>query len=346
MSRPLDNAGRIVMGPAPLPPRTALTSRNEMEEEETVGDVEMQQEDESKFPLPQQEYCCLTSPHVGPIQVVRFSHGHGDYLLSGGSDRTIQLWNPTKSKHIKEFKGPHGREVMDIAITHSNEKFASGGGDRTVFLWDISTAQVIRRLRGHDARVNGLAFNDDDGVLASCGDDQSCRLWDVRSFARDPIQTLTQAKDSVSSVKIAGTEIITSSMDGCVRRYDIRTAQIITDHIGAPVSSVSLTNDKNCLLLSCLDSTYRLLDKSNGELLNEYVGATAKEIKMECVVDNGDAFAIGGSENGEILAWDLVETAISHRYAAHQGAVTSIAWHPKLKCFASASVDGSIRYWK
>jgi mitogen-activated protein kinase organizer 1 len=43
------------------------------------------------------------------------------------------------------------------------------------------------------------------------------------------------------------------------------------DHIGQPVTSVTLSKDGQCVLVSSLDDTVRLLDKDTGELLNEYV---------------------------------------------------------------------------
>ena len=43
------------------------------------------------------------------------------------------------------------------------------------------------------------------------------------------------------------------------------------DHVGHPVTSVTLSKDGQCILASSLDNTVRLLDKETGELLNEYV---------------------------------------------------------------------------
>lgn len=61
------------------------------------------------------------------------------------------------------------------------------------------------------------------------------------------------------------------SVDCNVRRYDIRIGKMMADHIGQPVTSVTLSKDGQCILVSSLDNTIRLLDKETGELLNEYV---------------------------------------------------------------------------
>lgn len=79
--------------------------------------------------------------------------------------------------------------------------------------------------------------------------------------------------------------------------------------LSAPVSSLALSHDSNCLLLSCLDSTYRLLDVASGEVLNEYEGAVAQQFRMEGAFDNTDGFVAAGSEDGSVIVWDLVEVS-------------------------------------
>lgn len=37
-----------------------------------------------------------------------------------------------------------------------------------------------------------------------------------------------------------------------------------------PISCISSTQDNMCTLVSCTDSTLKLMDKQQGELLNEY----------------------------------------------------------------------------
>lgn len=79
------------------------------------------------------------------------------------------------------------------------------------------------------------------------------------------------------------------------------SAREISDNLGQPVNCISMSNDGNCVLAGCLDSTLRLLDRyvciillnlpwvnipacliilscdrSTGEQLQEYKGHTCK----------------------------------------------------------------------
>lgn len=57
--------------------------------------------------------------------------------------------------------------------------------------------------------------------------------------------------------------------DGKLRTYDLRAGDLKEDYIGPAITSAKLSKDKNCILVSTLDDTMRLMDKSNGRLLNE-----------------------------------------------------------------------------
>jgi hypothetical protein len=56
-------------------------------------------------------------------------------------------------------------------------------------------------------------------------------LQDMRAVSRDPIQTLNDCKDSVTSLIVTPSEIVASSVDGRIRTYDLRNGRLVTDHI-------------------------------------------------------------------------------------------------------------------
>ena len=62
--------------------------------------------------------------------------------------------------------------------------------------------------------------------------DSTVRLWDCKSQSVKPIQVLDEAKDSVSSLHVAGHDIVTGSVDGRMRIYDLRMGMVYVDIIG------------------------------------------------------------------------------------------------------------------
>jgi mitogen-activated protein kinase organizer 1 len=216
--------------------------------------------------------------HNGPVQVVKFNKD-GAYILTGGEDRNIMLWNPyreppkgeerTGAYIVQEYRA-HGYAVMDVCISSDSSRFASCGGDRCAYYWDTSTGNVIRKIFGHDLSLNSVDFNADGTVLATGSNDKTVRCWDLKSHSRAPIQTMGDAKDSISRVVLEDDKIISSSLDGKLRTYDMRMGKCITDCLGAPITSMALSNDKNCVLEATTagGGTLMLLDRAGGSILS------------------------------------------------------------------------------
>lgn len=321
--------------------------------------------------------------HQGPVLCVRFTKD-GAYALTAGQDRTVMLWNPNCEqgdvagpeafrasgddaprrlrKPITSFAG-HSHEVFGVAIAADNSRFVSCGGDKLVIVWDVATARASRKLSGHTHRVNAVALNADASVAFSAGYDTSVRCWDLRSHMREPIQTLDQAADSVSSVSVHGHKVVSGSVDGRVRVYDLRMGELATHTIGPPVSSAVVSRDGNCVLACTLDDRARLIDLGSGELLASYGGSGAelepaaqarrvrtfvcRSYKVEAALSSDDAYVIAGSEEGGVHLWDLVSEESRGVLAGHTAAVCSTACHPDIaRCaLLTGSHDGTARYW-
>jgi mitogen-activated protein kinase organizer 1 len=65
-------------------------------------------------PLPSKPRSHITGAHTGPIQALSFNK-QGEYIISGGQDRLIKLWNTSTTACIQEYEG-HGWEVLDVAM--------------------------------------------------------------------------------------------------------------------------------------------------------------------------------------------------------------------------------------
>ncbi|KAL3818815.1 hypothetical protein ACJIZ3_004720 [Penstemon smallii] len=332
----------------------------------------------------------LWNPHRGLLIKTYKSHGRevrdvhvtsdNSKLCSCGGDRQVFYWDVASGRVIRKFRGHDSEFLVDSALLC--------------------------------CKVNAVKFNEYSSVVVSAGYDRSVRAWDCRSHSTEPIQgggggetrvrsvlspsnwmlIINTFSDSVMSVCLTKTEIIAGSVDGTVRTFDIRIElkipmavgytltcvpiwlliREISDDLGQPVNCISLSNDGNCVLAGCLDSTIRLLDRSTGESLQEYKGHTCKSFKMDCCLTNTDAHVAGGSEDGYIYFWDLVDASVVSRFRAHSSVhddiehdaisefitfkkpetimlptyVTSVSYHPKDSCMVTASVDGTIRVWK
>ncbi|KAK9463425.1 WD40-repeat-containing domain protein [Lipomyces oligophaga] len=297
------------------------------------------------MPFPVHPKSTALQDHLGAVHIVKYNTT-GQYILSGGFDKQIRLWNPNTSRLVKTYSG-HGYEVLDIAVSFDNSKFVSCGGDRTIYVWDVTTGTTVRRFSGHIARVNSVDFNFDASVVASASFDSSVRLWDLRAPSAKPIQILDDAKDSVSTVQITNTQIITGSVDEYVRVYDLRMGELQEDYIGHPVTSVRDSTDGAYFLVSSLDNTIRLIDKSNGSLLQSFTGHKNAEYRIRSCFGDNDIYAISGSEDSIIYVWEVLSGRIVHELKGgnSDAVVTCIDYNPKKAQMVSGTTDGKIQVW-
>jgi mitogen-activated protein kinase organizer 1 len=64
---------------------------------------------------------------------------------------------------------------------------------------------------------------------------------------RTPIQTLMEAKDSITSVVLTDHTLLTGSVDGYVREYDLRAGQLREDYIGRTYCRPCSRSSPSCL---------------------------------------------------------------------------------------------------
>ena len=303
------------------------------------------------------------SSHSGPINALTFSALGGTYILSGSSDRQIHLsrTEPTSNNASVVTTAPiqkyaaHGYPVLDISCSADNQTFASVGGDRSVFLWDVQAASTIRRFggtqQGHTSRINAVAFaGAEDSVIVSGSDDRSVRIWDVKNRNANPIMVFDEASDSITAVVVREEEIITGSVDGRLRSYDVRMGMCTEDTLPAPVTSVQLTTDGQAVLVGCLDSTIRLLDRKEGICLRAFGGLTNKSLRIKSCFGKEEAIVLSGEEdNGKVNAWDITTGQYAGSVEVGKKVVSMVRWRQKSRgvdaLWAGGGADGVVRVW-
>ncbi len=110
------------------------------------------------------------------LQVNRicFSPADGTLAVCGGP--TIQIWDLSTSKRIREWSDPGG-EVWCVAFSPDGAVLASGGTDVT--FWDPGRGVRIGGLAGHGDAVGGVAYSPDGRVVATACWDGIVRLRQV-----------------------------------------------------------------------------------------------------------------------------------------------------------------------
>ncbi len=113
-------------------------------------------------------------------------HPNGNYLLSGGRDAHLKVWNRKENYALAKSIPAHNFAIYDIVYLESPGLFATASRDKTVKLWGGNNVDFILRLNkeqfnGHLNSVNKLYWNNELQILVSAGDDRGLITWQISS---------------------------------------------------------------------------------------------------------------------------------------------------------------------
>jgi WD40 repeat protein len=255
---------------------------------------------------------------VGPHQssrgdLVIMSSQDGMWLVSGGADGSVMLWDVATRKPLRGPLLAHGGKITGLALSRNKRWLAAGISDGSVTLWDMNASEPMgETLLGTGIAGNVVvAFSSDDQHLISGSSDAGVILWDVTS--RKPLEERLRVPDATDTTAVAispdGRQLAFGGRDGGFIIYDVDERKI---------KSTTPTRVGNALITI-------LAFHPNGKLL------------------------VLGNREGSVIWWDLDKQQeipagkTSSEY--HTDEVLSLAFSPNGELLASSGKDGSVFVW-
>jgi COMPASS component SWD3 len=115
----------------------------------------------------------------------------------------------------------------------------------------------------------------------------------------------------------------------------------------APVTTVRFSPNGRYILAFTLDSCIRLWDYVSGTCKKTYQGHVNNKYSLGGTfgVSNNEAFIVSGSEDGDIIFWDVKTKDVVQRVTGHEGAVCWVDHCTVTGKIASGGLDGTVRMW-
>lgn len=115
--------------------------------------------------------------HTDTILVVAASQD-GKFVVTGGQDRRIIVWDAEKLKCLRVFT-QHRDAVTGLAFRRGTNQLYSSSKDRTIKIWSLDELAYIETLFGHQDEVVGIAALAQERCISVGARDRTARLWKV-----------------------------------------------------------------------------------------------------------------------------------------------------------------------
>ncbi len=249
--------------------------------------------------------------------------------------------------HLVRYLHGGGLPVRAVALDPTGQIAAAGGTGSDIQLWNPMTGQPLGDpLTGHDDWVNDLAFSPDRERLASASNDQTVRVWSLKTG--DILREFTDHAATVRAVAFNpnGNLLASGSDDQMVRIYEVETGDLFHELMGHTDVIFDLAFDPTGERLASAsgDGTLRLWDVETGTLLGEPLTGHDDFVLSLAFNPDGGLLVSGGADN-TIRLWDVVSGTELNQFRGHTNWVRSVAISADGQTLVSASADQTVRVW-
>lgn len=267
--------------------------------------------------------------HEGPVRAAVFAPD-GSWVLTGGDDETVRMWDPSSSfpglrKPVLEG---HEHPITHVAISKDSRLGISADTSGQIRIWE---------LRAKEPGFNATVFGLHEGELTSMSTVGPPRVADERLESDHHSVLVTSGRDG---------KVLVLNLD---RKDHEQDAVTLAGHEGA-VLDAGATADGTVVISGGEDGTARVWDVSSSKALGASLVARghAREV-LDVAVTRATHRMVTGSADGTARIWDITNPARIQPLAVldeHAGRVKAVAISPNEgKFLATAGEDRVIRLW-
>jgi len=127
----------------------------------------------------------VLSSHTNWVRSLIFSPD-GAFLVSGGDDKTIKLWDVQTGGVVMTFYG-HTSSVTSVSISPDNATIVSGSWDGIICIWGIQSGECYQIIKSHNHKVTTVCFSPAHPQhFVSASEDGTVRHWDLHGHQIKP----------------------------------------------------------------------------------------------------------------------------------------------------------------
>ena len=282
-----------------------------------------------------------------PVSSLAFNKDGKQLAIGGGGYRvagSLQLWDVVKRE--KEWQGDEFKFGLPaVAFSNDEKRIAIGNfADNFLRMIDITNGKQLKEIRGHRAKIHGIAYAPDGKLFATASLDRDIKLWDAST--NKEVKTLIGHNDYVYSIAFTpdGKKLLSGSADRTARLWDVESAKEsaqLKGHQGA-IQQAVFSKDGQLIACASADGTARIYHGTTGDFLLTLRGHRNR-VETVAFSPNGKLIATGSADK-TIRLWDPASGAELLKLS-QDGIVRVVLFSPDGKHLASGCDDKTVKIW-
>ncbi len=244
--------------------------------------------------------------HTAVVNSLAFSPD-GKKLVSGSSDRTVNLWGLANQQRLYSFFGAQDG-ISAVSFSPDSKQITASSFDRSITSWKVDNKQLLHSFlylnsaTSHSNLVTSIAYSPNGKILASSSADRTIRLWQINRLKSS--QILSGHTDWVNTIAISpnGCILVSGSTDRSIKIWDLNTGDSLATYRyhQAGIRSLAIGADNRTIASLDFNGLLLIWDLDTGEIKATLTGSG-------CVIfsPNSKTLATGG-KGGKIQIWQQV----------------------------------------
>ncbi|KAM8915709.1 cilia- and flagella-associated protein 57 isoform 2-T2 [Spinachia spinachia] len=231
-------------------------------------------------------------------------HPTGLFILVGFSDK-LRLMNLLIDdlRTIKEF---NVRGCRECAFSHGGHMFAAVNGN-VIHTYSATSFENVLSLKGHNGKVRGIEWSQDDSRLVSCGIDGGVYEWNTQTGKRESESVLKSCSytdvafsSNCKSILAVGSDLTLKEIQDCQVLREVPADEeahtaVTVSHSGRVVFTGTSSGTVRAV-------KYPLPIQKEWIVYQAHCGPVTK-----MVITSDDQFLLSVSEDGSLLIWKLID---------------------------------------
>lgn len=279
----------------------------------------------------------------------------GSLVAGCGNRPAIGLWQVASGRLLKELEiEGQGSAVYSLAFSPDGQHLLSGSKNGTLCLCDLGSETPPKIWQGHNSLIRSVAFSPNGQLVASCGEEQTVKVWEVQTTLGECYRTLQGYSHRIGALTFSpGGKLLASGGDEqLIRLWD--TADIGPGKESYRCEKKIPWQTSFILSLQFSQDGQWLVGGSYDWSVNLWkVGSEQNPRTLRG--DGGMVWGVSFSPDSRLLAssdytntiklWEVDSGECYKVLEGHKQQIWSVVFSPDGRQLASSSDDQTIRLW-